>query len=148
MEKVIELVKQFRTAIDKAYQNRDFDLDQRFSNFPHGCCGITTDLLAKFLLDNGYDEDLFYVSGTYEDVSHAWLETQNCIIDITGDQFKHSLEFKNYNIPVYIGQDNGFFSLFENIEWEKYSKDFVLGDNNYHFLLSRKKLYDIILKYI
>lgn len=32
-----------------------------FRKFPGGCCGITSELLAEFLLDNNIDECLTYV---------------------------------------------------------------------------------------
>lgn len=46
MQEIEELVVTFRKAIDEAKDDRRFDRDQRFTNFPRGCCGITSELLA------------------------------------------------------------------------------------------------------
>lgn len=35
------------------------------------------------------------------------------IIDITGDQFKDDSTFLNYDIPVYIGEEDDFHKLFD-----------------------------------
>lgn len=98
MKDIKRLVKQFRGAIDVAWGAGDFDKDFSFKNFPCGCCGDTSDLLAQFLLENGIRT--YYVCGTYRGgsfegyQSHAWLLTDNnTIIDITGDQFKYNPDF-------------------------------------------------------
>ena len=62
-----------------------------FQDFPHGSCGDASLLLGKYLEDSGLN-DFEYVSGEFYDSdgqyrSHAWLEKENLIIDITTDQF-------------------------------------------------------------
>lgn len=119
MEDVKILVKQFRDAIDKAKKAGEFEKDSIFSRFPRGCCGDASDLLAEFLLRKGIRTD--YVCGTYyyydeehNSQSHAWLFSKdNVIIDITGDQFKDDSTFLNYDIPVYIGEEDDFHKLFD-----------------------------------
>lgn len=61
-----------------------------------------------------------YVSGTYRDCltndsqSHAWLElTDGTIVDITGDQFRNKLCPLLNDFPVYCGEPNDFYNLFE-----------------------------------
>ncbi len=54
-------------------------------NYPRGCCGDASNLLAKYFRDN--DIQCQYVSGMRGQQSHAWLECGDLIIDITADQF-------------------------------------------------------------
>lgn len=118
MVEIIRLVKQFREAIDIARGEDAFLKDICFGNFPHGCCGDASDLLANYLLSHGIQT--WYVCGTYYGESeeyrqsHAWLELSNgIIIDITGDQFKYEDVFLNYNNPAYIGEMDDFHALFD-----------------------------------
>ena len=113
------LVTRYRSAIDKAMSMGEFDNDFSFNHFPCGCCGDASDLLAQYLLDNGIKT--YYVCGNYYSddptngtQSHAWLLTLNkTIIDITGDQFRDSSTFLNYDKSVYIGPEDEFHRLFE-----------------------------------
>lgn len=119
MQEIEELVVTFRMAIDKAKDDRRFDRDQRFTNFPRGCCGITSELLAKFLYDNGYRKKITYVSAIFYDLElenppHAWLVIENDIVlDITGDQFKGYPEPLKFKESVYVGPYNKFYKSFE-----------------------------------
>lgn len=99
-EKIIKLSVAFRNALEKAKNNGDFKCIQPFCNFPKGCCGETSELLAQFLLKNNIKTN--YVSGTYyldfyNTQSHAWLETGNFIIDITADQFTNNKIFEGFD---------------------------------------------------
>lgn len=63
-----------------------------FQDFPHGSCGDASLHLAKYFEDSGL-KDFEYVSEEFYDStrrywSHAWLEKENLIIDITMDQFE------------------------------------------------------------
>lgn len=61
--------------------------DDPFRDFPSGACGPAAELLGRYLkqvigLDAGY------VKGTRPDgQTHAWLQVNGTIIDITADQF-------------------------------------------------------------
>lgn len=57
-----------------------------FSNYPKGCCGDTCHLFSKFLKSK--DIIVSYVWGMRKEQSHAWLEYDDIIIDLTADQFR------------------------------------------------------------
>ena len=118
MRKIVQLATEFRKAIDSAFEAGEFDCDIIFRSFPQGCCGDASDLLAQYLLENGIKTT--YICGTYwgeaaeNRQSHAWLITgRYIIIDITGDQFKRSHVFLNYDKSVYVGKEDKFHRLFE-----------------------------------
>lgn len=152
MENVIRLVTKFREAIDIARGDDAFLTDLCFGNFPRACCGDASDLLAHYLLKYGVRTN--YVCGNYYEndggygQSHAWLELlDGTIIDITGDQFRYSDIFLNYDIPVYVGKMDEFHALFE-VE-ERDVREGVTIDKLGEFCYPRlKRLYDIIMQYI
>lgn len=120
MQDLYKLVTRFRTAIDEAKENREFIQDFRFCNFPQGCCDDTCDLLAKYLHEHGIrttQASGIYCDGNPENnTNHAWLLLDNItVIDITGDQFKWDDIFLRNNNPIYIGSENNFYHLFEDI---------------------------------
>ena len=152
MKDIKVLVKQFRDAIDLARDAGEFYMDYSFRQFPCGCCGDTSDLLAQFLLEN--DIRTYYVCGTYRGGSlenfqtHAWLLTDNkTIIDITGDQFKYSPELLNYNKPVYVGREDNFHRLFE-VEDRSTHENMGLDALGSMCQPRLKDLYSKIVKYI
>lgn len=154
MKKIKELAIKLRSAIDSAKSDDKFMADQCFINFPEGCCGITSELLARFLIDNGVDETIICMYGTYYDdslgrPSHSWLRINNdLIVDITGDQFKFYPRPINFNESVYVGPYTRFHRSFEITAEEQCNNYFPLDDTYIRSHLSRKKLYDIILEYI
>lgn len=151
--RIKQLATTFRSAIENAKKEGRFTGDQCFRNYPRGCCGIASELLAKFLIENGIN--VTYVRGTYygetpeETQSHAWLEVvDGIIIDITGDQFKYSEEYLYYDEPVYVGPNNSFYELFEVDFIERCDKYYTLDNTRIHSHLSRSELYEIICDYI
>ena len=68
-----------------------------FKNFPRGSCGWASLLLGAALADRNIDGFL-YVCGEREGksrgciTSHAWLASEELILDITADQFADSAE--------------------------------------------------------
>lgn len=154
MREIKELATKFRIAIESAKNDRRFISDQCFRNFPRGCCGITTELLARFLMDNGIKDKLTYIGGTYREYSlelpsHAWLKIENnIVVDITGDQFKYDPAPLNFCDAVYVGLYNDFYNLFEIDAEEIFNNYYLLDDSYVPNHLSRRKLYEIILEYI
>jgi hypothetical protein len=58
------------------------------ADFPLGACGTASDLLGQYLADSGLGE-WTYRSGELPDSgnTHAWLERDGVLVDITADQF-------------------------------------------------------------
>ena len=83
------LATSFRTAI-LATDPNEVDAEVRFivADFPKGVCGAICFLLGHYLRQNGFPE-AEYVNGIRrpDGESHAWIETDGLIVDITGDQF-------------------------------------------------------------
>ncbi|MBK3640474.1 hypothetical protein [Streptomyces sp. MBT33] len=76
-------------------------------DFPNGSCGDASPLLGQFLQEQGHGEWI-YVSGCREGDfhSHAWLERDGWLLDITADQFPDVDE------PVLLTQDRTWHSQF------------------------------------
>ncbi len=66
-----KLAQRFRDAIESAKHDHAFDKSSCFTNFPTGCCGNTSYLLAEYLLRAGIAT--IWVSLNRNDGSHAWL---------------------------------------------------------------------------
>jgi hypothetical protein len=85
--------------------------------FPSGWCGDAAPLLSQYLTDSGLG-DFDYVCGETQEVdpaespqSHAWLEQDGFIIDITADQFPEIGE------AVMITRDRTWHSQFIECSW-------------------------------
>lgn len=63
------------------------DRPSSLENFPLGSCGDSTDLLASHLEETGFGAS-DYVLGMKKGASHAWLQIEGLIVDITADQFE------------------------------------------------------------
>ena len=103
VSRIRELAAKFRFAILKVNPER---LTITMRNFPVGSCGDASLLLAKFLQEKGYS-GITYVCGWKNRQSHAWLEVDDVVIDITADQFRDDME------PVIVTQDRSWHSQFE-----------------------------------
>lgn len=76
-----------------------------FGNFPSGSCGSTASIIAEYLINKGI-ENIEYVCGVRNNDSHAWLEINGMIIDITGDQFVDGVD------GVFISSNRDFHDQF------------------------------------
>ena len=124
-QRLIELASQFRNALMKCDKH---NLHITLQYFPHGACGDATYLLAKFLEEAGCGE-FDYVSGIreHDNHSHAWLEQNGIIVDITADQFYEQ------EASVLVTSDKTWHSQFE--EQERHQADFErLDDRSIYFL--------------
>ena len=82
-DRLYALSVEFREAILKSNKNM---LPVTLHNFPNGACGDASLLLGDYLYSIGYSQ-VAYVSGWRNNQSHAWIEIDDVIIDITADQF-------------------------------------------------------------
>lgn len=151
-DKIKELAIEFRTAIEVAKNEGEFDLDFLFSRFPYGCCGDTADLLGQFFLENGIES--YYICGNryfdnFEEgaQSHAWLLVNGLIVDITGDQFNNKDSFYNYDKKVFVGTGDEFHDLFQVEKRDVYIFR-SLKEYNRICRLRLSELYQKIKKYI
>lgn len=114
MNKMEILVRQFRLALDTAWEDGMFRKLYPFNNFPNDCCGHTCDLLSQYLLEHGIETK--QVNGTYINDNqwhHVWLITENgIVIDITGDQFIGKLVTEEEVDIVHVGEESAIHKLF------------------------------------
>lgn len=105
IEEIFDQCKIFRDAIESSLE----ELDEFFNDFPRGCCGDTAELLAAHLKDAGLGT-FSYISGwdTEAQTSHAWLEKDGHIIDITPDQFEDAYE------RPFVTADDTWYQRFSN----------------------------------
>lgn len=129
-EEIYELAMKFRLAILKVRNNRGFDMRDRMSNFPGGCCDDASDLFAYYLYEN-YKINTKQEKGRYSDeepentTNHVWLVTdEDIIIDITADQFEFGRGLKN---GVYVGSKNDFYM---NLEDKEIYENYDITQNN------------------
>ena len=89
MRKIRLQTEIFRTAIEACESE---ELPVSLQDFPRGSCSDASLLLARYLQSQGV-WPLIYVSGQtnaderHQIQTHAWLEIDDIIIDITADQF-------------------------------------------------------------
>ncbi len=102
LEEIEKLATAFRAAIVKCDPKH---LPNTLQNFPRGACGDAALLLAKYLKDNNCG-DFLYVLGQRKNHSHAWLQSNDLIVDITADQFKDS------TFQVIVTEDHSWHSGF------------------------------------
>jgi len=106
MDDLQRLAGRFRTAVLQCRNNFPGFLKNKFSSYPEECCGHASTLLGLYLERQGFT-NVQYVCGHRSDgKTHAWLEIENTIVDITADQFR-GLD------PVVVTQDHSWHSQFE-----------------------------------
>jgi hypothetical protein len=114
------LATKFRAAIFACDKKRLFITLQRF---PNGACGDASYLLAKYFEEQGCGQ-FEYVLGerrpNYR--SHAWLENNGVIVDITADQFE------GIDNPVMITTDRAWHAQF--VEKDRHIADYERYDSN------------------
>lgn len=103
-----EAMRDDLVRIRAAFEKMDkSNIPVTFSDFPCGACGDTCEVLAEILKELGYGA-FQYVTGRRENGnSHAWLQRDSIIVDITADQFEEVSEH------VYVGPLNDWYRSFE-----------------------------------
>lgn len=110
LNNLYQVCMKFRNAIVKIPKSK---LSISFNNFPFGSCGDTCLILGSFLYKSGFG--IFdYVCGQRNLNSHAWLEKNGIIVDITADQFE------DCETAVYVGGINLFYQSFDEDFRHKY----------------------------
>ena len=107
-EEVRRAASLFREAIVRCARG---DLPT-FRNFPHGSCGDTSILLGQHLYDRSLG--LWEYAGGERELdlhSHAWIEQDGLIVDITADQFEDMAE------PVIVTRDRSWHRQF--VTWSR-----------------------------
>ncbi len=98
--------RQEATLIRRALEQIAHTLEG-LQSFPDGACGHASVLLGEWLTRKGI-VGVEYVSGRSDEIrSHAWLECDGLIIDITADQFGTGMP------PVFVGRGRRFHDHFE-----------------------------------
>jgi len=113
-----ELCSQFRNAII-SYGIKNLPIT--FHEFPMGSCGDASLLVGKYLDEMGLGK-FDYVSGQLGRQSHAWLEKDGIIVDITADQFDGAAE------EIIVTDNNDFHKQFEEKSRRLYIDSFGNGD--------------------
>jgi hypothetical protein len=134
LEKTQSSVQRFRNFMEHCHEQ----LGPTFENFPRGCCGDVTELLAAYLKDEGLGE-FAYVSGwsAEKNSSHAWLEKDGYIIDATADQFQ---DRANCSMVI---EDRKWHGRFADCPERRDDGDFRLLEGTEHLC----ELYDQLKKY-
>jgi hypothetical protein len=87
---IVNLANRMRNALEAIAPNMaPTPFPPSWHIFPKACCGDTSNLLAAYLAEHGF-HDFTYVMGYFKKSggpSHAWLDGNGLIIDITSDQF-------------------------------------------------------------
>jgi len=85
-------IKKAATKFRNAIESCSYSLGISFEAFPKGTCGDVAPLLGTYLNDLGYGE-FQYMLGDYGSrkdnswSSHAWIQSNSLVVDITADQF-------------------------------------------------------------
>lgn len=138
-EKIINISLLVRQSLEMS-EKSDHHPYSSFSNadFPSGCCGDTSEVL-QVILYNKLGIATEYVTGIHysaegtssisNGASHAWLEFDGIIIDITADQF-NDRGFQNEAIIV--TESSSFHDLFNE---RNHRKNFNPQQVPHHTLL-------------
>lgn len=107
----IDLVKRLATNVRMALESTKDNLPFPMLGFPKGACGDASLLLGAFFADNGLPEFQYVCGerGAQDDgtwTSHAWLESEGLVVDITADQFEDAQE------KVIVAYDSSWHSQF------------------------------------
>lgn len=96
----IRVVHAFRNELE---QLKDLGkLPAHMQSFPSSCCGVVSEILGDYL-NSQLELQVEYVCGEKDGGTHAWLELEGVLIDITSDQFEGRTR-------VYIGANDDWYS--------------------------------------
>ncbi len=101
----------FREELEK--QKGLDQLPDHLKKFPCGCCGVVSELLGDYF-NTQLGLRVEYVCGEKDGGSHAWIELDGVVIDITSDQFEG-------RPPVFIAAKDSWYT-----SWEEASRNFAI----------------------
>lgn len=119
MPNIKEIEKECRVFRDLFQQYHGEMSEQHLKKyFPVGCCQEVTNTLGRYLHNKGYGIwDYVWgeavICGKWS--THAWLQKDNIICDLTLDQFGHSYP------KVYVGDEKKFHFIFDIQDRHPYS---------------------------
>jgi len=116
--KIHRLVEQFRTAIEDARDVGSF-IGDTFNNFPNGCCGDTSCLLAEFLRSKR-QESIYVCGEDYTNQTHAWLVIKDERVNIPSPDY---LDVPGNILDVLNSYSNGAYST--PVDISHYTEDDV-----------------------
>lgn len=103
---LLTLIHAFRKSLEEQHAQGQLPTDWEY--FPEGCCGASSKILADYLkVQFGLKAE--YVSGDLDGYSHAWLELDGNVIDITCDQF-------DGRPPVFFAPRDDWYCSLEDIQ--------------------------------
>ena len=137
------LVKSYRDAIEQAHKKNRF-CKWPFNQFPEACCGQASDILARFLGEQGIYTKV--VSGSDSNTTHAWLVLDDSILQKNIQRAEEATDYEEVNkmnrilegygynnIPIYIGEMDDFHNLFDINSINEFRNDDKL-DNIYRIV--------------
>ncbi|BDI33354.1 hypothetical protein CCAX7_54050 [Capsulimonas corticalis] len=87
-----EDIRSVATSLRKELESGSYDVSTGLSAFPVGACGAAAEILQRRLKAAGMGEFKYICRYRYppdgRTVTHAWLEKDDLIVDITADQFE------------------------------------------------------------
>ena len=98
-----DVTHSFRSGLEA--QQAQGLLPTHLQSFPRGCCGVVSELLGDYL-NTQLGLQAEYVCADLNGGSHAWLELDGVVIDITGDQF-------DGRPPVFIAAKDEWYACWE-----------------------------------
>lgn len=115
IERAQRLAVEFRDAIAAAVAQGRLE-SRQFERFPRGVCRDSAQLLGQYLQDSGLGV-WNYRSGVDADgQTHAWIEKDGWIIDITARQFQDVKE------AVVVTDDDSWYRRFSRIASYPYAE--------------------------
>ena len=132
-----EELRGFVFKVRTILENHKEELDPvLYQCFPRGCCGNISSVLGRLLKENGFGvfEYVYGRSEVFNIDSHAWLEKEAIVCDITADQFEELLRPK-----VYVDESDSFYKSFSIGCKKKYYQTY---DSMWH-----DSCYNLVKKY-
>ncbi|PKH40721.1 DUF2026 family protein [Nocardioides alpinus] len=110
----------FRDAIAAAVAQGRLE-SRQFEGFPRGVCGDSAQMLGQYLQDSGLGVWNYRSGVDAGGQTHAWIEQDGWIIDITAPQFKDVKE------AVVVTDDDSWYHRFSRIASYPYADLSAVG---------------------